>query len=299
MSAEPPIKSPAVVPAANPFYVASREVNAGTVSIEEQRAIAEVQGKLIIAKRFPRNTAEAFQKVMTACSRFGLADAAMYSYAKGGTSVSGPSIRLAEELARSMGNIEFGIRELSQKNGVSEMQAFAWDLETNTQSVKNFTVKHERHTKTGVKALTDPRDIYELTANQGGRRLRACILAIMPPDLVEAAVEQCRKTLQGQVAANPEDSKRKLILAFQELGVTVQHLQENRGKTVADFLPDDVVELRSIYRTIRDGHASAAEFFGKAEPLPVEQLTASPATPAPPQVKSKPKPADFDPNEVL
>lgn len=318
---EPPIE---VMPAkvagppvpSNPFAVQQREVNAGTVSVEEQRAIAEVQGKLIIAKRFPRNMAEAYQKVIDACSRPSLAAQAMYSYAKGGANVTGPSIRLAEELARSMGNIEFGIRELSQRGNASEVQAYAWDLETNTQSIKNFTIKHERHTKRGVTTLTDPRDVYELVANNGGRRLRACILAIMPPDLVEAAIEQCTRTQKGEVSANLEDSKRNLVAAFKELGITVQHLQDNRGKTVAEFLPDDIVELRNIYRTIRDGHAKAADFFEKreteaaaglnqaikqqaTEPQPAAQPAQPAAQPVPPAqqpqtVASAPPPTSTD-----
>ncbi|MEG7697727.1 hypothetical protein U2181_15285, partial [Listeria monocytogenes] len=91
-------------------------------------------------------------------------------------------IRLAEVIARAMGNLEFGVKELARSQSVSEMQAFSWDLETNTRSSQNFQVRHERHTKQGVKPLTDPRDIYEATANEGGRRLRARLLAIIPPD---------------------------------------------------------------------------------------------------------------------
>ena len=34
-------------------------INQGTVAIEASRAIAEAQGKLVIAKRFPRNEVEA------------------------------------------------------------------------------------------------------------------------------------------------------------------------------------------------------------------------------------------------
>ena len=65
---------------------------------------------------------------MNACQRSGLAQSAVYSYARGGTSVTGPSIRLAEMLAQNWGNIQYGIRELSSENGESTVEAFAWDV---------------------------------------------------------------------------------------------------------------------------------------------------------------------------
>ena len=40
------------------------KINQGTVAIEASRAIAEAQGKLVIAKRFPRNEVEAYAKAM-------------------------------------------------------------------------------------------------------------------------------------------------------------------------------------------------------------------------------------------
>ena len=112
-------------------------INQGTVAIEASRAIAEAQGKLVIAKKFPRNEIAAYAKAMEACQRPTMAAKAFYSFPRGGQTVEGPTIRFAEELARCWGNIDYGIKELSRDDGKSEMQAYAWDLETNAQSVQN------------------------------------------------------------------------------------------------------------------------------------------------------------------
>ena len=140
------------------------------------RQAQEVQGAMVIAKRFPRDEVESFNRIMQSCKRKSLAESAMYEYPRGGTKVSGPSIRLAEAMAQNWGNIDFGITELEQKNGESQVMAYAWDLETNTRQVKIFSVPHVRGTKKGNVPLTDPRDVYEMVANQGARRLRSCIL---------------------------------------------------------------------------------------------------------------------------
>lgn len=59
--------------------------------------------------------------------------------------------------------------------------------------MKQFQVRHWRDTKSGGYALKDSRDIYEKVANDGARRLRACILAVIPADVVETAVKEALK----------------------------------------------------------------------------------------------------------
>lgn len=81
------------------------------------RQAQEVQGAMVIAKRFPRDEVESFNRIMQSCKRKSLAESAMYEYPRGGTKVSGPSIRLAEAMAQNWGNIDFGITELEQKMG--------------------------------------------------------------------------------------------------------------------------------------------------------------------------------------
>ena len=189
--------------------------------IATTRAAQEVQAAMIIAKKFPRDVFAAEKRILDACKRPVLADQAIYAYPRGGTTVEGPSIRLAEVLAQNWGNIDTGIIELEQGNGESTMMAYCWDLETNTRQTKIFAVPHERHTKQGVTKLKDPRDIYELTANQGARRQRACILGVIPGDIVDAAVEACNKTMAGQGGGEPlADRVKKMLAAFEGIGVT-------------------------------------------------------------------------------
>lgn len=248
---------------ANPFARAmAAHANAGTVEIESSRAVAEAQAAMIVAKRFPRDEARAYAKVMESCSRRGLAVAAQYSFPRGTQTASGPTIRLAEELARSWCNLDYGIRELSRRDGVSEMQAYCIDLETNVKSAQNFTVRHIRDKKSGGQALTDERDIYELTANMGARRLRARILAILPPDLVAAAEDQCRKTLAGQSDEPLADRVKKMTAAFGKLGVQADAIERRLGHPLKDTTIDELVELIGIYNSLKDGMTRTSEWFG-------------------------------------
>lgn len=251
---------------ANPFARSGlpSHISAGAVEIESQRAIAEAQGKLVIAKRFPRDENAAYAKIMEACSRPGLAEEAIYSLPRGTQCVTGPSIRLAEEIARCWGNIDYGIRELSRRDGESEMEAYAWDLETNTVSSQKFTVRHIRDRTSangGAQVLTNERDIYEIGANMGARRLRSRLLAIIPSDIIDAAEEKCRETLRVNYEVPLADRIPSLLAEFSKLGVKQDMIEARMGKRVDELTPEDLVSLRGIYKSLRDGLSAVGEWF--------------------------------------
>lgn len=236
-------------------------INQGTVAIEASRAIAEAQGKLVIAKRFPRNEVEAYAKAMEACQRPSMAAKAFYSFSRGGQTVAGPTIRFAEELARCWGNIDYGIKELSQDDGKSEMQAYAWDLETNAQSVQNFTNPHQREQGKKMVTLTSQRDIYENNANMATRRLRSRILAILPSWFVEDAIEECKKTLAGKNDTPLIDRVKKMVVQFAKIGVTQEQIEKRLKRKIDTMNADDFTEFIGIYNAIKQGESKIADWF--------------------------------------
>lgn len=233
------------------------------------REIAQVEGQIVLAKRFPRSVVQALEKIEIACARQRFAEDALYSYPRGGAQVEGPSIRMAEMLGQSWQNMEYGIREVESRQGESLMQAFCWDMENNVRSVKEFTVKHVRSKKSGNVDLTDPRDIYEMTANMGARRMRACILSLIPQDIIEDAVDMVNKTLAGKSDEPLIDRIKKMAKAFKkDCGVTQIQIEERQMKKLESVTEKELIELRKIYKSIVDGMSKPEQWFepeGKAE----------------------------------
>lgn len=254
----------------NPFQqtAVSESLPNAMTEVKAQREASEIQAMVFMAKQFPRNQIQAADRILNACTRQTLADSAVYSYPRGGQNVEGPSIRLAEVLAQNWGNIDFGIRELSQENGVSTVEAYAWDLETNVRQAKVFQVVHKRVSKGGAKTLTDPRDIYEIVANQGSRRLRACILSVIPGDIVEAALAQCSITQAASVGTKPEEVKetiRKLTEAMGKFGINPENIQDRYQCRLEAIRPAQIVELRKIYTSLKDGMSKPSDWFAIQE----------------------------------
>ena len=231
-------------------------IDAGQTS----RAAMEVASAVAMAKRYPRDQFAAINRIEQACQRRSLAEVARYSYPRGGSKVTGPSIRLAECLAQQWGNIDTGVVELEQRAGESHVMAYAWDLESNTRVTKTFTVSHARKSGDTIKVLTDPRDIYEMVANQGARRMRACILGVIPGDVVEIALGQCEETLRKDQKPLKERIVA-MVRAFGEFGVTGEMIEARLGHKLDATDEAEFIDLRDIWNSLRDGMTKRDDWF--------------------------------------
>ena len=246
-----------------------------------QRTLAEVQVAVMMAKQFPRNKIEAQEKLVNDCCRLNLAAAGLYSYNKGGTEITGPSIRLAEAAKTAWGNMQSGWREVSRSVvdgvGISEVEAFAWDCENNTRASRTFTVKHWRDTKKGGYPIKDERDIYELCANQAARRERACILTTIDGDIIEAAVDQCLLTLNTKGEVTPEKIAG-MVKVFAEYGVTKGQIEKRIQCRIDAINAPRMIALIKVYNSIKDGMSKPEEWFDKEDEPEGEAAGATTAT---------------------
>lgn len=264
-------------------------------AVEQSRAVAEVQSAIVVARQFPRVVTESLQAMRDACKLEALAERAFFRYSRGGGQITGPSVNLARELARCWGNVQYGITELRRddREGISEMQAWAWDVETNTRSVNTFVVPHLRDTRDGQKRLTDVRDIYENNANNGARRLREAIFAILPAWFTEEAKELCMATLRDGGGKPLAQRVADAIAAFGKLGVTAPELERKLGRASKDWTELDVATLTTVYRSLQRGETTREEEFPDAEPqrTTTAELLAEPASKPAKRGKREPEPA--------
>jgi hypothetical protein len=249
----------------SPNLPIAKEDLTGMISVEQSRAIQEVQAAMVIAKRFPRDEDVAYTRVMKSCKRKSLANCAIYKYPRGGQSVEGPSIRLAETLGRAYGNLDFGIKILERKENETIAMVYCWDLETNVRAQRIFQVRHIRDRKAsngGSLKLTEERDIYELVANMGARRLRACILSIIPGDIVEDAVNECKKTRAAEAHQTPVDQRRRAMLVnFETVGVTQAMIEKYLKHPTSEINHEEIDGLFDIFLAIRDKVGKREDYF--------------------------------------
>ena len=232
----------------------------GAVAIAQTRELAESIAAVQMAKAFPRDIQECRKLIEGECQREGLAEVATYTYARGGQDITGPSIRLAETLVRCLGNIDAGWRELETSPEASKCEAFAWDKERNIRHAITFTVSHIRHTRKGDYVLTDPRDIYEKCANEAARRKRACILAVVPGDLVDYACTLCDDALKAKADITPERLE-KMLKVFDGYGVSRKMIEKRIQRDLASITPAQFVALTKVANSLKDGLGKVENYF--------------------------------------
>lgn len=252
-------------------FAPQKQANSGTAMSQTvaNKELEVVKAQIFMAKQFPRDTFQAMDRILDAVKRPSLAQAAVYQYARGGSNISGPSIRLAEVAAQNWGNLDYGVRELERHETESVAQAYAWDLETNVRVEKTFTVPHVRDTRSGSKALTSDRDIYELVANNGARRLRAAIMEVIPGDVFEKAVQVANQTLAGQSDQPLSDRIAVMLKGFDEsYGVTKEMIERKVQRKAEAISERQYAMLIGIAQSLKDGMGTIGDFFDVAEEDP-------------------------------
>lgn len=225
----------------------------------------EIQSAIAIAKRFPRNEDQAFERLMKSADRTSFADVAAYSFPRGGATVEGPSVNLAREAGRLWGNLRYGLEIVRDDEKSRQIRAFAWDLESNTKvtaedEFAKLVQRKVRGTNRTEWIEPDERDLRELTNRRGAICLRNCLLQVLPDDLIEDALARCKETLRKGAQTDPDGARKKIILGFSELNVTPAMLEKRLGHPLAECSPAEIAELRTIYRSIADGNSRWSEY---------------------------------------
>jgi hypothetical protein len=241
----------------------------------QARQIAEVQAAMISAKKFPRDEGQAIAKILKTCERQGFAENAEYSYPRGDKTVTGPSIKMAEEMQRAWGNIQSGVMELERLDDKSLCQAYAVDLETNTRAEIAFTVEHYIDTRNGKRRVTDSRDINGLILNYGNRIKRNCILSLIPDDIVDMALQQCQETLKRSAGVKKlEDRIAAMLSKFSEIGVSSQMIAVRLKHNTQSISERELTQLGKIYNSIKQEAGTIEQYF--PQPVPNAEADKTP-----------------------
>lgn len=271
--------------------------NGGTtelaMSATAAAAMHEVQGAIIIARKFPRNEDAAYGKIIKSCERPAFAAVARYRFPRGGKIVEGLSIKAALELARAWGNIRYGLDILTEDDESRTIRGWAWDMESNVRThfddhFKKLVQRKVKGTSKTEWLVPDERDMRELNNRRGAICVRNAILNLIPPDFKFEAEETVKKTLRGDIAKDRGDHAKRIIRAFGTLNVSVEELELYLGHPVSHASDEEIANLRTIYQSIDDGNSAWAEYAKTATPAAdtngatIDDLTKPPADPPPP-----------------
>lgn len=228
----------------------------------EERLLEEVKAAVFLAKQFPRDEIKAEERIIELCKRKRFAETALYSLPRGKEVVEGVSIRFAEALARAWGNIQYSIIELDTENGISKMLAYAWDVENNTKSTRQFDVSMQRYTRVGTRDLNSYQECYEMKASYGARFLRGCILNLIPNDIIEIAIETIKNTLKAEIKDIELHRNNALEYMVKKLDVTKEDLENYLNCKFENWQEKEILNLKFAFNGIKEGQMTKEQLLG-------------------------------------
>lgn len=235
-----------------------------------QREDTEIKAAMVLARQFPRNVSTAFQRLMMSVARPSFAKVAFYRFPRGKNTITGPSIGLLREAARSWGNVRQGVRLVANDSNQIHLRAFAHDLETNTYSEveDRFDKLIQRKDKfSGETRWVEPdeRDLRELVSKRGAIALRGALSNVLPKDMIDEALATAiateAKAGESDLTSDRERAIKGTLLAFAKIGVTGDDLEAYLKHPMQQLTGEELADLRAVYRSITEGEMRIADVF--------------------------------------
>lgn len=231
---------------------------------------AQIDVQIATAKRWPRDIAKVKRDIETfATLDRETAEACFYSLPRGGKSIQGPSVRMAEIAVHSFGNIRVQTRvmETVTSGGAPHVtiQSVCADLE------KNVAVSIEKRRRiVGKKShggKIDEDDI-NLAANAGAAiAFRDAAFKVIPMALIKPAFLAAKNVAIGD-AKTLSQRRSDAISRFAKMGVDQNRVLAMLGKTHVDSVDlADLETLFGVFTAIREKETTIEEQF------PIEVIT--------------------------
>ena len=100
--------------------------------------------------------------------------------------------------------------------------------------------------------------------------MRACILGVIPGDVVDMAVNECRETQKKSYGELPSQEKIKKIekLFKKDFGVTKEQIEKYAGRNMGTFGAEECTDLWGVYTALKNGQAKVEDYFQTKEEVP-------------------------------
>lgn len=224
---------------------------------------AEINQAVATARQYPRRRdKEIINEIIgRATLNEEIASECMYTTNRGGKDITGPSIRFAEIVRASYGNIRVatqyvGMDVADPERAAVIVQSVALDLESNSAEVIPVRRSIMTSGKGGRKPSMYNADMTNMTISAASSIARRnAILAVAPKSLWIEGYQRVVKVLQGTVDTLVE-RRARLIEAFGKINVTPAMLFEAIGvKDASDIRVDHMPAMIGMMTAIKDGEA--------------------------------------------
>lgn len=233
------------------------------ITVAEAGAVAalnrsEVMVQLDAAHKYSRSIKRFMQhSVGMATISVATAESCMYALPRGGKTISGPSVRLAEIMSSCYGNLHVGARVVDEDEKFVTAQGVAWDLETNLRVT--MEVKRRITDRNGRRFNDDM--VAVASAAACSIAFRNAVFRVVPRAYVDQVYERCKAVAVGK--AETLTKRRDEVLArLAKMGATQDRvLNTLHLKGAEDIGLEHLETLIGMGTAVKQGEKSVDEMF--------------------------------------
>lgn len=227
---------------------------------------AEVDIQIATAHRYPRSLAASRKKVTDlACATEDIAASCFYSVPREGKTITGPSVRFAEIVASSWGNLRVQSRITEIGETMVVAQSACHDLEANVAMMGEARV---RITKKDGKRYSEDM-IGVACAAALSKATRNAIFKVVPMATFADISILVKKVAGGDSRSLEQNRKAVLDYLKSEYKVDAKRVCQTLGVSgVSEITTELVGELRGMVTAIKEADASVEDCFPMNEPPP-------------------------------
>lgn len=236
---------------------------------------AAVEARYTIALHRPRKWDVVRQTLLKECQRPSFANNKSAYYRKPiGQGVEGLGIRFVEVALRCMTNVLIETTMVFEDESKEVHRVSVTDLESNltypmdvkvSKAVERskpaddgsfISVRKNSYGKNVYTVIGSDDDLLNKRGALISKAIRTLGLRIIPGDLQDEAEEIIKKVRLDEAARDPGAEAKRMVDAFDAIGVSAAMLTEHLGHPIANCTPKELVDLRGLYGAIKDGEAT-------------------------------------------
>ena len=173
--------------------------------------------------------------------------------------IEGPSIKLANDVARIFGNCVIEVRELDVGDAWTFYSRFT-DIETGFSMERAY---RQRKGQTSMKTKDVDRQLdiaYQIGQSKAIRNVICNGLQLY----CDYAFEQAQNSLVEKIGKSLEAWRSRTVEGLKKMPVDVARVERTIGRSSKDWLAPDIARIVAMMRSVADGMTSIDEVFPEA-----------------------------------
>ena len=183
--------------------------------------------------------------------------------------IEGPTIKLANDLAREFGNCDIDTRVTDLGDTWLILARFT-DYETGFSMTRPF---QQRKGQRGMK--TEDARALDIALQIGASKAIRNVVVNSLQTFADFAFEEARNALVQKIGRNLEGSRKRAIEHVDGKHIELLRVERVIGRAAKDWLAPDIAKVIAILRSIDDGMTTIDEAFPPLEQQPTEDTAGS------------------------